>query len=87
MDGSQTTPMLTEPKKSIWLWVVLGVAVVVVLALVFYLYYFPAGLEEEILPPSAAEEKAVSDLEKELQAESFDDLGAELGDIEKELAQ
>lgn len=87
MNGNQSTPMLPEPKKSVWLWVVLGAVVMAVLALVFYLYSFPSGKEGDTPPPSAAEEKAVNDLEKELQAESFDDLGAELRDIDKELAQ
>ena len=89
MNGNPQPPMLPEPKKSIWLWVILGAAVLVVLVLAFYLYYAPAGQEDCLGPvsSSAIEEKAVADLEKDLQAESLEGLDAELNDIDLELAQ
>ncbi len=68
-----------------WLWVVLGILVLGVLFFL-YLYSTPATVEEPAgsLFPAADELTAV---EQELGAVDLEGLDAELGDIEKELAQ
>lgn len=89
MNGNQQPPLLSQPKKSTWLWVVLGAVSVIVLVFALYYYYsaYYAPTDYGPIGSVSTEEKDLSAIEGGLQAESLDGLGAELGDIEKELSQ
>lgn len=83
-----SAPLLQEPQKNMWFWVVLIVVVVVVFAALLYYIYTP---EEESAPASVLPQRELSDevtaIDKDLGSADFNDLGNELGDIKKELAQ
>ena len=87
-NGSQQPPLLSQPKKSAWLWIVLGAVSVIVLIFALY-YYYSAYAPTDYGPTGSVstEEKNLSALEEGLQTESLDGLDAELGDIEKELSK
>lgn len=81
-------PLLQEPQKNMWLWVVLIVVVVVAFVALLYYIYTP---EEESAPSLVLPQRELSDdvtvIEEDLGSTGFTDLGSELGDIEKELVQ
>lgn len=81
-------PLLQEPQKNMWLWVVLIVVVVVVFVALLYYIYTP---EEESAPSVVLPQPELSDdvtvIEEDLGSADFTDLGSELDDIDKELAQ
>lgn len=88
MDFQQQPQMLPAPKKSVWLWLVLGAVCVIVLLFSVYYYYADfSPLYKDFIGGAPTEEEELSGIESALQAEPLDDLTSELDDIGRELAQ
>lgn len=81
-------PLTQGPQKNMWLWAVLIVVVATVFVVILYYIYTP---EEENAPVFVLPRRALSDevtvIEEDLGSADFNNLGSELGDIDKELAQ
>lgn len=76
---------MDESKNNIGLWVAVAVLAVMALGVAYYYYYYsytpaPSDTTGESVPTE-------EELASELNSLKLDDLGSELGDIEKELAQ
>ncbi len=80
-------PLLQEPQKNMWLWVVLIVVVVVVFAALLYYIYEPEDNAPALVLPRRELSDETTVIENDLGSANFDDLGSELEDIDKELAQ
>lgn len=81
MNGTTQFQTPAPAGKKTWFWIVIAILVVAVLAAVYY--FWSSGT------PSTGPtvEDTTSAIEQDLRATNLDDLGAELGDIDKELAQ
>ena len=74
-------PMLPQPQRKTWLWVLLGVVGFVVLVLALLVYYGAPTPEET----GRLEDQNLTAIGEELSQVDLDNLGVELTDIEKEL--
>jgi len=74
-----------EDKKNLVWWVV--AVIVILIAVAFLVYYMRSGTPS--VPPTVSQPQAdsASAIEADLKALDLSDLGSELSDIDKELAQ
>lgn len=86
-------PMMqgSSSRKGLWMWVIIGALVIVALAVLWWFWQVPAGPGGEDTTTAMLETQGTSDevaiIDADLQATDFDNLDAELGDIDAELAK